>query len=73
MLEETDDAFRRLFRDADLIIAKGQRNYEGLSDINDERLFFILRIKCERVANHIGAAVGALVLWRKKHFPLFDA
>jgi uncharacterized protein with ATP-grasp and redox domains len=66
MLEETDDAFRRLFRDADLIIAKGQGNYEGLCDIDDERLFFILRIKCERVANRIGAAVGALVLWRNK-------
>ncbi|MBN1308654.1 MAG: DUF89 family protein [Chitinispirillaceae bacterium] len=69
MLEETDDAFRHLFRDAGVIIAKGQGNYEGLSDIDDERLFFILRIKCERVANHIGSDVGALVLRRKTKPP----
>ncbi|MBN1574948.1 MAG: DUF89 family protein [Chitinispirillaceae bacterium] len=65
MLEETNEAFR----DAGVIVAKGQGNYEGLSDTDDERLFFILRIKCDRVANHIDAALGALVLRRKTDLP----
>ncbi|MBN1574956.1 MAG: DUF89 family protein [Chitinispirillaceae bacterium] len=65
MLEETNEIFRELFKNADLVIAKGQGNYEGLSEIDDERLFFIMRIKCERVAKHIGAEVGGLVLRQK--------
>lgn len=65
MLSEADESFRKTYREADVVIAKGQGNYEGLSDENDPRLFFILRIKCERVAMDIGAEVGDLVLSRK--------
>ncbi len=65
LLDEADEGFQELFRRADVIIAKGQGNYEGLSGVVDPRLFFILRTKCERVARDIGAEVGALVLLRK--------
>lgn len=67
MLATASDAFRNLWNDADLIIAKGQGNYEGLSNENDSRLFFILRIKCERVAEDIGATTGDLVLWQNNN------
>jgi uncharacterized protein with ATP-grasp and redox domains len=50
---------------ADLIIAKGQGNYEGLWEVEDERLFFILRVKCDRIAESIGTIKGALVLRQK--------
>jgi uncharacterized protein with ATP-grasp and redox domains len=65
MLTEASEPFRQIYRDADIVIAKGQGNYEGLSSEEDPRLFFILRIKCERVASDIGAEVGDLVLLRK--------
>lgn len=64
-LKETNDQFKSLFNSADVIIAKGQGNFEGLSDEQNKNLFFILRIKCEQVAKHIGADNGALILWQK--------
>ena len=65
MLDMTHDNFKELYRKSDIIIAKGQGNYEGLSDEIDRRLFFILRIKCERIAKDIGADIGSLVLFQK--------
>lgn len=64
-LAQTTEQFRNLFQTADLIIAKGQGNYEGLIDTHDDRLFCILRIKCRRVGMDVGAPVGALVLRQK--------
>jgi damage-control phosphatase, subfamily I len=39
---------------ADLIISKGQANFETLSDINDKTIFYLLRAKCSSVASAIG-------------------
>ncbi len=64
-MKETSDHFQSLFHSADIIIAKGQGNFEGLSDEQNEHLFFILRIKCEQVAKKIGAENGSLILWQK--------
>jgi len=57
--------FLELFTEADVIIAKGQGNFEGLYDLTDKRLFHILRIKCARIAQRIGAQTGDLVLLQK--------
>lgn len=65
VLAETSEQFRMIYNNADLVIAKGQGNFEGLSEVNDGRIFLILRIKCERVAESVGAAVGDLIFLRK--------
>ena len=65
VLLETSYEFQRLFSSADLIIAKGQGNYETLSDVEKNNLYFLLRIKCDIVAEKINAHAGFLVLWRK--------
>ncbi|MBN1929539.1 MAG: DUF89 family protein [Chlorobiaceae bacterium] len=62
LLEEVSGEFRRLFDEADLIISKGQGNFETLLDDADERLFFILRIKCDQMSKLSGIAKGELVL-----------
>ena len=46
----------------DLVIAKGQANYEGLSGYSKENLFFLLVVKCHLVEKEIGAALGEKVL-----------
>ncbi|MBD3366866.1 MAG: DUF89 family protein, partial [Candidatus Eisenbacteria bacterium] len=51
------DAFRDLFDRADLVIAKGQGNYETLSGVSRE-VVFLLRVKCPVIARDIGATVG---------------
>ncbi len=66
VLPETSAEFQRLFGSADVIIAKGQGNYETLSDVEKDGLFFLLRIKCDVVAERIKAQTGSLVLWQKK-------
>jgi uncharacterized protein with ATP-grasp and redox domains len=53
--------FRRLYEEADLIIAKGQANYETLS-AGGERLFFLLKVKCPVTARDVGAPVDSIVL-----------
>ena len=61
VLEESSWDFRRLFDEADLVIAKGQGNYETLTGVR-RSIFFILRAKCSVIAAHIGCAVGAWVI-----------
>lgn len=52
VLKHVSDDFMRLFNSADLIISKGQGNFETLSD-TDRPICFLLRIKCAEVLNHI--------------------
>lgn len=49
------------FARADLVIAKGQGNFETLSEEPGD-IFFLLRVKCPVVASHVGLPVGALAL-----------
>lgn len=62
VMAETTSEFRNLFETADVILAKGQGNFETLLPLNDARLFFLLRIKCEYMASLAGAQKGSLVL-----------
>jgi len=53
--------FIKLFKSADMVISKGQGNYEGLSGEN-RPIFFLLKVKCFVIARDIGVATGAIVL-----------
>jgi len=61
VLSDCSPEFRRFFEEADLIIAKGQGNYESLSE-SDREIFFLFRVKCDLVARHSGYPIGSLVL-----------
>ncbi len=63
ILDDCSDAFRRRFDEADLVIAKGQGNYETLSEVGRD-IFFILKAKCPVIARDLDCAVGSLVLRR---------
>ena len=54
-------AFVDAFRRADLILSKGQGNFEGLSD-EEAPLFFLLTVKCPVVARELQAEIGTTVL-----------
>ncbi|MFO7557275.1 MAG: ARMT1-like domain-containing protein [Desulfobacterales bacterium] len=66
VLEECSEPFKQFFHRADLIIAKGQGNFETLSD-TDKTIFFLLKAKCAVVARHIGCHVGESVISRINH------
>ena len=61
VLEACSLEFQRRFARADLIIAKGQANFESLDGCG-QNIFFLFKGKCPVVARHIGPAVGSLVL-----------
>jgi len=61
LLHDCSEAFQRHFADADLVIAKGQGNYETLRE-SSKRIYFLLRVKCSVIARDIGCPLGRMVL-----------
>ena len=61
VLERTSTQFREVFLGSDVIIAKGQGNYEGLSENTRDHLFFLFMAKCDLVARLIGAEKMSIV------------
>jgi uncharacterized protein with ATP-grasp and redox domains len=61
ILEDCSENFRRRFDKADLLIAKGQGNFETLNNIRKNK-FFLLRPKCSVLAEHLGCKIGSLIL-----------
>ena len=60
ILDDCSDEFRDWFARADLVIAKGQGNYETLSEV-DKNLYFLFTVKCPLVSARVGEPVGSLV------------
>ena len=61
LLADCSDDFRRRFEAADLIIAKGQGNFETLS-MEKRNIFFLFKAKCSVIADHVGLPQGTHVL-----------
>jgi len=64
-LGEVSEEFMRHFKEADLIIAKGQGNFETLSEVSGN-IFFLLKVKCEDVADELGVRFGDIVFARNR-------
>jgi uncharacterized protein with ATP-grasp and redox domains len=58
----TDPEFLDYLRTFDMVISKGQGNYEILSDAEGISFFFLLMVKCPIVAGDIGVDVGDIVV-----------
>jgi len=61
LLHLCSESFQKKFQSMDMVISKGQGNYETLSGVN-RPLFFLLLAKCPVIANHIGCGVGDVIL-----------
>ena len=61
ILSTCSPEFNQLFKKADLIISKGQGNYEGLSD-EKRSIFFMLKAKCHVIAGDLGVNENDIVL-----------
>ena len=61
--ETSSEEFKRSFRKADVIIAKGQGNLEGLLNIT-RSYYSLLVVKCDFIARHVHAQVGDYVVKR---------
>jgi len=63
VLEKCSKEFRECFAHADLIIAKGQGNYESLSSC-EKNIFFLLKAKCPVISGHMGCEPGSFIVKR---------
>ncbi|MFW6390063.1 MAG: ARMT1-like domain-containing protein [Halanaerobiales bacterium] len=57
---DASEEFKKYYREADIRISKGQGNLEGLSEEKQE-IYFLLKAKCELVAELLKVNVGDLV------------
>jgi len=61
LLNHCSPEFLNMYQTADLVISKGQGNFESLWG-EKKNIFFLFKIKCDVVARHIGGREGDIVL-----------
>ncbi|MBU0579579.1 MAG: DUF89 family protein [Candidatus Margulisbacteria bacterium] len=61
LLKEATPLFKKQFKKADLIIAKGQGNFETLP-VGDKRIFFLLKMKCVYLGQKVNTKLGDIIL-----------
>ncbi|AET69144.1 hypothetical protein Desor_3666 [Desulfosporosinus orientis DSM 765] len=63
VLKDCSEEFKQVYENSDIIISKGQANYESIEALGreDRRLFFLLRAKCEIVADNLEVELGQMV------------
>ncbi len=65
VIEDCSEDFKKEFYSSDIIISKGQGNYESLNEIDRENVYFLFMAKCNMVAK--GLNVPNMSLICKKH------
>jgi uncharacterized protein with ATP-grasp and redox domains len=63
IVRKSSDEFKHFFNKADLIISKGQGNLEGLLHLNDKRIFFLLMVKCNVMAEFLKVEKDSFVVF----------
>ena len=66
ILDKCSDEFMEAYNNADLIISKGQGNLEGLINENDSRIFFLLMVKCDVMAENLKVDKGSFVVYNQR-------
>lgn len=66
VLHKTSKEFQEIYQNADIVIAKGQANYECLSD-EKKNIFFLLLTKCSLIANDIGVPEMKMICMKSRY------
>ena len=61
LLDRCSEEFLKKYQESDLILSKGQGNYESLSEEN-RPIFFLLNVKCPVIAEDIHCDIGDIIL-----------
>jgi damage-control phosphatase, subfamily I len=61
ILEWTPPEFQKTFNDAQLVISKGQGNFETLTS-TEKKIFFLFQAKCNVVSEELCLATGSMLL-----------
>jgi len=63
ILDICSEEFLKIYNQAELIISKGQGNFEALND-QARPIFFLFKVKCPVLAQEIDCKLGSIVLWK---------
>ena len=63
ILDICSEEFIKIYNRAELIISKGQGNFEALNK-EDKPIFFLFKVKCSVLAEEINCGLGSIVLWK---------
>lgn len=66
VLDQCSTEFREIFKKADVVIAKGQGNFETLDDA-ERSIYFLFRVKCPLIGDRVNSDVGKFVIWKCAH------
>jgi uncharacterized protein with ATP-grasp and redox domains len=70
-LELCSDEFKKIYSEADFVIAKGQGNFESLNHVKDKHIFFLFLSKCSAISKYTGTQKNDIIFgyskkeWRK--------
>ncbi len=64
LLSRCSPEFLRIFNRADVVISKGQGNYETLSDA-ERKIWFLFQVKCPVISSHCGYKTGSWVIYER--------
>jgi len=64
VIEDCSAQFKRCLTQADLIISKGQANFQTLHDL-DKTAYFIMTAKCDLIARRLGVRLGDVVVAKR--------
>jgi uncharacterized protein with ATP-grasp and redox domains len=67
ILNKCSQEFLDIYDKADVIISKGQGNLEGLLNEKNPKLFFLLMVKCEMIAEKFNVKKGDFVVSKRNH------
>ena len=59
--KRNSNEFTNFLKSADVVISKGQGDYEALSEVN-ANIFFLLKVKCLTIAKDIGVKIGGIII-----------
>jgi len=65
VLSRTSKEFRQIYQESDIVIAKGQANYESLSDESNHNIYFLLVTKCDVIAKDVGVDLKSFICMNK--------
>ncbi|KOF55664.1 hypothetical protein AGR56_17580 [Clostridium sp. DMHC 10] len=65
VLNRTSTEFKEVYKKSDVVIAKGQANYECLSEEN-KNIYFLLMTKCDVIAEDIGVEEKKMICMKNR-------
>ncbi len=62
-LNKISEEFKSRLSNADVVVSKGQANYEAFSEV-EANIFFLFMVKCPHVSRRVGAKEGSAIIKR---------